>query len=161
MDASPLSHLIHCEGGLCSVLFSFHIPRFAFIPSIAWPWLCECWCLLLGFGMMGCTRKKWAKCEGGYLDKNDKDEKNHTLPLLSMKLGTQSTTDEDERNCHPGIVTLCMVMAWFEAIFWQVQKILHNSFKNRTFDIGLNRTFDIGLPPPKCMKSNVFRHEKL
>jgi hypothetical protein len=36
------SHFIDFEGSLCSEVFSFHIPRLAFVPSIAWPWLCEC-----------------------------------------------------------------------------------------------------------------------
>ena len=69
-----------------------------------------------------------------------------------MMLGTPRSNNEDERRCFAKVVAFRMELAQLEAIFRYFQKTLHKFFKNRTFDIGL--------PPPKCAKYKVFRHEK-
>jgi hypothetical protein len=68
-----LSHFINFEGSRCSQVFSPYLQRLASIPSIAWPWFCECPHLLFVVGMMGCMHTKWARVEGGYLNYNHLD----------------------------------------------------------------------------------------
>ena len=70
-----------------------------------------------------------------------------------MMLGTQRSNNDDERSCFAKGVAFRMDMPRLQAIFRYFQKTLHRFFKNWTFDIGL--------PPPKCAKYNVSRHEKM
>ena len=114
--------------------------------------LCECWCLLLTVGVIDWAQKK---------------EQNLTLDISTM------TKDIKKRRCNfvnndvPYII-LCfeaeMRCSWwvdafrmkvppFNAIFWPVHKIVHNSFKNQSIQIRV--------PLPKCTKSKVFRHVRL
>jgi hypothetical protein len=72
--------------------------------------------------------------------------------LLPMMLGTPRSNNNDKRSFFQWVDSFRMEMAQFEAIFRYFQKTLHKFFKNWTSDIGL--------PPPKCVKYKVFRHEK-
>jgi hypothetical protein len=70
-----------------------------------------------------------------------------------MMLGTPRSNNDDKWSCFAKVVAFRMEMAQFEAIFQYFQKTLHKFFKNWTFHIGL--------PPPKCAKYKVYRHEKI
>jgi hypothetical protein len=79
--------------------------------------------------------------------------KNCNVLLSTMMLGTLRSNNNEEWSSFAKVVAFRMEMAQLEAIFWYFQKTLHKFFKNWAFDIGL--------PPPKCMKYTVSRHEKM
>jgi hypothetical protein len=78
--------------------------------------------------------------------------KNGNITLSAMMLGTPRSNNDDERSFFQWVDSFRMEMPQLQAIFRSFQKTLHKFFKNRTLDIGL--------PPPKCTKYKVYRHEK-
>jgi hypothetical protein len=68
-------------------------------------------------------------------------------------LGTPRSNNNNKRRFFAKVVAFCMELAQLEAIFRYFEKTLHKFFKNWTFDIEMTA--------PKCMKSKVFRHEKI
>jgi hypothetical protein len=106
--------------------------------------------------MMGCVhveKEKMSKIRKRVSQQPQQRIKNGNVTLSPMMLGTPRSNNDNEKSCFAKVVAFRMEMARLEAIFWYFQKTSHNFFKNHTYQIGL--------PPPKCMKCMVFRHEKM
>jgi hypothetical protein len=82
-----------------------------------------------------------------------KEIKKQLCSLVPNQVGNRMLSCVDNWRCCWGVDTFCMEVPPFDAIFWPVQKIFQNSFKNRTLLMGL--------PLPKCTKCKLFRHEEL
>jgi hypothetical protein len=75
------------------------------------------------------------------------------LNFIGNRVSYAMLTFERKESCFRGVDSFRVEVPPLDAIFRPVQKILHNSFKNQAFGTGL--------PPSKCMRTNVFRHEEL
>jgi hypothetical protein len=104
-------------------------------------------------GLCAHTKKEMSKLRRWISQQRQRRSQNPCLTLLPMVLETLRSNNNDERSFFQWVDSFRIEMAQFEAIFHYFQKTLHKFFKNWTFDIGLS--------PPKYMKYNVFRHEKM
>ena len=97
--------------------------------------------------------KKRAKLDSHYLNNNKRDPKTKYMLLLAIKLAIVYNKFTTKQSCFGGVDAFRVKVPPLDSIFWQVNKIVHNSFKNWTIQTQM--------PLPKCMKSKVFRHVKL
>jgi cell division protein FtsW (lipid II flippase) len=109
---------------LCSELFSFHLPRFTFIPSVTWPWLCECQCFLLGFVMVGCVQKRsktWARIS----QQQQERLKNAQLTVVGNEVMYKKNHFQQWKEMllkSKRILAFCMVMVHSMPFFGQFKK---------------------------------------